>query len=142
MEYYFNLIFEGVSLVNTTSETEIYEQMMRIGKEDAVIGISFPRYSKMAVKALRFASDRGAKVIALTDSMDSPLVPPSNHVLLARSDMASIVDSLVAPLSVVNALIVAIALRKKQEVIATFDQLEQIWDEYEVYEKVEENMIE
>ncbi len=142
LEYYFNLIFEGVSLVNTTSETEIYEQMMRIGKEDAVIGISFPRYSKMAVKALRFASDRGAKVIALTDSMDSPLVPPSNHVLLARSDMASIVDSLVAPLSVVNALIVAIALRKKQEVIATFDQLEQIWDEYEVYEKVEENMIE
>ena len=128
--------------MNTTSETEIYEQMMRIGKEDAVIGISFPRYSKMAVKALRFASDRGAKVIALTDSMDSPLVPPSNHVLLARSDMASIVDSLVAPLSVVNALIVAIALRKKQEVIATFDQLEQIWDEYEVYEKVEENMIE
>lgn len=140
--YYFNLIFEQVSLVNTTSETEIYEQMMRISKEDAVIGISFPRYSKMAVKALRFASDRGAKVIALTDSMASPLVPPSNHVLLARSDMASIVDSLVAPLSVVNALIVAIALRKKEEVIETFDQLERIWDEYEVYEKVEENMVE
>ena len=140
--YYFNLIFEQVSLVNTTSETEIYEQMMRISKEDAVIGISFPRYSKMAVKALRFASDRGAKVIALTDSMASPLVPPSNHVLLARSDMASIVDSLVAPLSVVNALIVAIALRKKEEVIETFYQLERIWDEYEVYEKVEENMVE
>ena len=140
--YYFNLIFEQVSLVNTTSETEIYEQMMRISKEDAVIGISFPRYSKMAVKALRFASDRGAKVIALTDSMASPLVPPSNHVLLARSDMASIVDSLVAPLSVVNALIVAIALRKKEEVIETFDQLERIWDEYEVYETVEENMVE
>ena len=128
--YYFNLIFEQVSLVNTTSETEIYEQMMRIS------------YSKMAVKALRFASDRGAKVIALTDSMASPLVPPSNHVLLARSDMASIVDSLVAPRSVVNALIVAIALRKKEEVIETFDQLERIWDEYEVYEKVEENMVE
>ena len=140
--YYFNLIFEEVSLVNTTSETEIYEQMMRVGKEDAVIGISFPRYSKMAVKALHFASDRGAKVIALTDSMASPLIPPSDHILLARSDMASIVDSLVAPLSVVNALIVAIALHKKEEVIETFDQLERIWDEYEVYEKVEENMVE
>ena len=81
-------------------------------------------------------------MIALTDSMASPLIPPSDHILLARSDMASIVDSLVAPLSVVNALIVAIALHKKEEVIETFDQLERIWDEYEVYEKVEENMVE
>ena len=81
-------------------------------------------------------------MIALTDSMASPLIPPSDHILLARSDMASIVDSLVAHLSVVNALIVAIALHKKEEVSETFDQLERIWDEYEVYEKVEENMVE
>lgn len=140
--YYFNLIFERVAVVSTTSETEIYEQMMRIGEEDVVIGISFPRYSKMAVKAMGFASDSGAKVIALTDSLMSPLVPPSNHVLLARSDMASVVDSLVAPLSVVNALIVATALRKKEEITSTFDRLEQIWEQYEVYEKVEENIVE
>ncbi len=140
--YYFNLIFERVAVVSATSETEIYEQLMRIGEEDVVIGISFPRYSKMAVKAMGFASDSGATVIALTDSLMSPLVPPSNHVLLARSDMASVVDSLVAPLSVVNALIVATALRKKEEITSTFDRLEQIWEQYEVYEKVEENIVE
>lgn len=140
--YYFNLIFERVAVVSATSETEIYEQLMRIGEEDVVIGISFPRYSKMAVKAMGFASDSGATVIALTDSLMSPLAPPSNHVLLARSDMASVVDSLVAPLSVVNALIVATALRKKEEITSTFDRLEQIWEQYEVYEKVEENIVE
>ena len=140
--FYFSLIFENVKVVSTTSEAEIYEQMLRIDNKDIVIGISFPRYSKRAVKAMKFASDRGAGVIALTDSMMSPLVQPADHVLLARSDMASVVDSLVAPLSLINALIVATALRKKEEVSNTFQHLEQIWDEYEVYEKVEENVAE
>lgn len=139
LSYYFSLIFENVALVTSTSETEIYEQLMRVDSHDVVIGISFPRYSKMAVKAMKFASDRGAQVIALTDSMMSPLAQPSDYVLLARSDMASMVDSLVAPLSLINALIVATALRKKDEVTAIFEQLERIWDAYEVYEKVEEN---
>lgn len=140
--YYFNLIFENVSVLTATSEAEIYEQMFRIEPDDCVLGISFPRYSKMAVKAMRFACDRGAQVVALTDSMMSPLVQPADHVLLARSDMASVVDSLVAPLSLINALIVATALRKKEEVSATFTRLEQIWEQYEVYEKVEENTLE
>lgn len=140
--YYFSLIFENVSILTAASEAEIYEQMFRIEPDDCVIGISFPRYSKMAVKAMRFACDRGARVIALTDSMMSPLVQPADHVLLARSDMASVVDSLVAPLSLINALIVATALRKKEEVSTTFSRLEQIWEQYEVYEKVEENTLE
>lgn len=140
--YYFSLIFENVSILTAASEAEIYEQMFRIEPDDCVIGISFPRYSKMAVKAMRFACDRGARVIALTDSMMSPLVQPADHVLLARSDMASVVDSLVAPLSLINALIVATALRKKEEVSVTFSRLEQIWEQYEVYEKVEENTLE
>lgn len=140
--YYFSLIFENVSVLTATSEAEIYEQMFRIEPDDCVIGISFPRYSKMAVKAMRFACDRGAHVVALTDSMMSPLVQPADHVLLARSDMASVVDSLVAPLSLINALIVATALRKKEEVSMTFTRLEQIWEQYEVYEKVEENTLE
>ena len=137
--YYFHLIFEEVQIVNTASAAEVYEQMLRVGEGDAVIGISFPRYSKRAVKALEFAADRGARVIALTDSMISPLVQPADYVLLARSDMASIVDSLVAPLSLINALVVATALKKKEEVSDIFQRLEEIWDQYEVYEKVEEN---
>lgn len=138
MAYYFNLIFDDVQLVNSTSEAEVFEQMIRVGKEDAVIGISFPRYSKRAVKALRFASSRGAKVVAITDSLLSPLAEPAEFLLLARSEMASFVDSLVAPLSLINALIVASAIQKKDEVKDVFHSLETIWDEYGVYEKVDE----
>lgn len=137
--YYFNLIFDDVTVVNVISESEIFEKMLRVGEQDAVIGISFPRYSSSAAKALRFASNQKARVIAITDSESSPLVPWSQLVLLARSDMVSIVDSLVAPLSLVNALIVAVALKKKNEICERFSQLEQIWDQYAVYEKVEEN---
>ncbi len=136
--YYFSLIFENVKVVNTTSETEMYEQLFRVNENDVIIGISFPRYSRCAVKAMEFASDCGACVIGMTDSMISPLVKPSNYILLARSDMASVVDSLVAPLSLINALIVATALKKKAEVTDTFRQLEHIWDQYNVYEKIEE----
>lgn len=133
LAYYFELIFGNVRVVSTTSKAQIYEELFRIGSDDAIIGISFPRYSSTAVEAMKFASDRGAGVIALTDSMVSPLVEPADYVLLARSDMASIVDSLVAPLSLINALIVATVLVKKDDVISTFDNLEKVWDEYGVY---------
>ena len=138
LNYYFNLLFENVQLVNSTSEAEIFEQMIRVNEKDALIGISFPRYSRKAVKAMNFASDRGAKVIAITDSALSPLAEPADFLLLAHSDMASIVDAVVAPFSLINALIVTIALKKKDEVTDVFYRLENIWDEYGVYEKVDE----
>lgn len=142
LSYYFNLIFENVKLVNLTSEAEIFEQMIHVGENDAVIGISFPRYSRKAVKAMHFASDRGANVIAITDSMLSPLAEPAEFVLMARSDMASFVDSLAAPLSLINALIVTTAIKKKDEVVDSFNKLENIWDEYGVYEKVDDKQSE
>ena len=137
LAYYFSLIFENVKQVNASSEAEIFEQMLRVNEHDTVIGISFPRYSKKAVKALQFASKRGARVIALTDSAVSPIAEPADYVLLAKSDMASIVDSLVAPLSMINALVVTTALKKRDEVTKVFSSLENIWEDYGVYEKVD-----
>ena len=136
--FYFNLIFENVTLVNTASASEIFEQLLRVKKGDVVIGVSFPRYSKRTVKAMEFAHDRGASVVAITDSDTSPLAAIADHALLAKSDMASFVDSLVAPLSMVNALIVAVSRRKNSDLAQIFGELERIWDEYDVYEKVEE----
>ena len=115
----------------------LFEQMVRIGKEDVIIGISFPRYSMRTLKALEFANNRSAKVITLTDSVHSPMNLYSSCNLIADSDMASILDSLVAPLSVINALIVALCMRKQDEVADTLEKLEQIWDEYQVYENDE-----
>ena len=135
--FYFNYMFDNVRLVNTSSASEMFEQIVRVQAGDVVIGISFPRYSSRTVKALKFSSDRGATVIAVTDSMTSPLTPHATHVLLARSDMVSLVDSLVAPLSLVNALIVAVGRKKEKELSETFTELERIWDEYDVYEKAE-----
>lgn len=140
LSYYLNFIVENTVLVNVTSAEEIFEQMIRINEDDTVIGISFPRYSTKAVKALEFASSRGAKVIAITDSAVSPLAESADYLLLARSDMVSFVDTLVAPLSLINALIVAVAVKKKDEVADLFRKLEEIWDAYEVYEKVEEKL--
>jgi DNA-binding MurR/RpiR family transcriptional regulator len=142
LSYYFNLIFENVLLVQSTSEGEIFEQMIRIDERDVVIGISFPRYSRKAVKAMNFAHKRGATVVAITDSAFSPLAKEADNLLLARSDIASIVDSLVAPLSLINALIVTTALKKSGEVTQVFKKLEDIWDEYGVYEKVDDKSIE
>ena len=136
--FYFNLIFENVTLVNTTSASEIFEQLLRVKKGDVVIGVSFPRYSKRTVKAMEFAHDRGASVVAITDSVTSPLAAIADHALLAKSDMAFFVDSLVAALSMVNALIVAVSRRKNSDLAQIFGELERIWDEYDVYEKVEE----
>ena len=135
--FYFNLIFDNVRHVQTTLASEMFEQMLRVGEGDVVIGISFPRYSTRTVRAMEFARDQGATVVAVTDSELSPLYDTANYRLLAKSDMASFVDSLVAPLSIINALIVAVGRKKEVEVTATFERLEQIWDEYEVYEKVE-----
>ena len=117
--------------------SDMFEQMLRVGEGDVVIGISFPRYSTRSVRAMEFARDQGATVIAITDSEMSPLYDTSSYRLLAKSDMASFADSLVAPLSIINALIVAVGRKKSAEVTATFERLERIWDEYQVYEKVE-----
>ena len=140
LSYYLNYIVENVIQINVSSTEEIYEQLIRIDENDAIIGISFPRYSKRAVKALDFASQRGAKVVAITDSDLSPLSDSADYLLLARSDMASFVDTLVAPLSLINALIVEVATKKKEDVAELFRKLEDIWDTYEVYEKVEEKI--
>ena len=138
ISYYLKLLLENVILVQSTSEAEIFEQMIRIDEGDVVIGISFPRYSKKAVKALNFARKSGAKVVAITDSTLSPLAEPADYLLLARSDIASIVDSLCAPLSLINALIVTISMKRKKDAEETFTKLEHLWDEYNVYEKVDE----
>ncbi len=135
--FYMNLMFDNVRLVHTTSVSEMFEQIVRVGPGDVVVGISFPRYSSRTVKAMRFCHDTGATVVALTDSRQSPIAASADHILVAESDMISLVDSLVAPLSLVNALIVAISRRKDQEMAHTFEELERVWDEYEVYEKVE-----
>ena len=141
LSFYLNLICPNVTAVTTNSSSEIFEQLIRIGEEDVIIGISFPRYSMRTLKALEFASNRKAKVITLTDSVHSPMTLYSSCNLIARSDMASIVGSLVAPLSVVNALVVALCMKKQKEVISTLETLEQIWDEYQVYSKDELNMV-
>jgi len=136
---YFHYIFDNVVLVDTSSSSELFEQILRIGPEDVFIAVSFPRYSKKTVQAVQYCHNRGATVVAITDSQLSPVAENANRVLLARSDMASFVDSLVAPLSIVNALIVSIGLKKRDEVADTFQRLEGIWDEYNVYEKADLN---
>ncbi len=141
LSFYLNLICENVTVINSNGSSEIFEQLIRINEEDVIIGISFPRYSMRTLKALEFASNRKAKVITLTDSIHSPINLYSSCNLIARSDMASIVDSLVAPLSLINALVVALCMKKQEEVITTLETLEQIWDEYQVYNSDELNQI-
>lgn len=137
LAFYLNLIFPDVVLLNTTSSAEVFEQMIRISGDDVIIGISFPRYSMRTLKALEFANSRSAKIISITDSINSPMNLYSSCNLIAKSDMASIVDSLVAPLSVINALIVSLCMRKQDDVTKNLEELEQIWDEYQVYESDE-----
>lgn len=141
LSFYLNLVCENVTLVNTNSSSEIFEQLIRINEEDVIVGISFPRYSMRTLKALEFASNRKAKVITLTDSVHSPMNLYSSCNLIARSDMASIVDSLVAPLSVINALVVALCMKKQREVVTTLETLEKIWGEYQVYSNDELNQV-
>lgn len=137
LSFYLSLMLDGVIHLNTTNPSEIFEQMVRINEDDVIIGISFPRYSKRTLKALEFAKNRKAKVISITDSQNSPINKYSNCILLAKSDMASIADSLVAPLSLINALIVAICMERQQEVKNTLLSLEDIWNKYNFYENDE-----
>lgn len=141
LHFYLNMIRGGVVLLKTTSVSETFEQMIRINEKDCFVGISFPRYSMRTLKAMEFASDRNAKVVALTDSVNSPMCLYSSCNLLARSDMVSIVDSLVAPLSVINALVVALCLRCPQAVKKNLEMLEETWNNYQVYLNDEINFI-
>ncbi len=137
LSFYFNHIFDNSRLVQTSSTSEIFEQLLRVGPGDVLVAISFPRYSRRTVNAAKFSKDRGAQVISITDCEDSPLAQYADILMMARSDMASFVDSLVAPMSLINALIVAIGLKKSDEVSKTYSSLEHIWEEYNVYEKAD-----
>ena len=139
LHFYLHLIFENVTLVTTNSAGDILESILRIGPGDVLVGISFPRYSQSTVKGVRYAHDRGADVVSITDSELSPLYPLSSVALMARSDMISFVDSLVAPFSLLNALIVAAGHRKNADIAQIFDRLENIWDEYGVFGQSDES---
>ena len=133
--YYLNYMFNNVHIVSGFGTVEMFEKIVGVNSEDVVIAFSFPRYSSTATKGAQYCRSAGATVIGITDNRLSPLGSNSDHVLIAKSDMVSLVDSLVAPLSVINALIVAIASKKEKELARTFENLERIWDEYDVYEK-------
>jgi DNA-binding MurR/RpiR family transcriptional regulator len=141
LSFYLNMILDNVVQIHTNSSTEIFEQLIHINQEDVIVGISFPRYSMRTLKALEFANNRNAKVITLTDDIHAPINLYSSCNLVARSDMVSIVDSLVAPLSIINALVVALCMKRKNEVIQTLEELEMIWNEYQINNKDEMNYI-
>ena len=128
------MIFDNVRLLDASSADEIYAQIMNVSEGDVIVAISFPRYSRKLITAVNFAKDSGATVIALTDSHSSPIASFADNLLVARSDMASFADSLIAPLSVINALVVAVARKKQDELRIRLHQLEKIWDEYNVYD--------
>lgn len=135
--FYFNLLFGNVKMLHESPTSEVFELVMRVSPEDVIIGISFPRYSKRTIKTLRLCKTMGATIIGITDSKSSPVAKIADVSLLAKSDMVSFVDSLVAPLSLINALIVAVGNETNEKLNYTFEELERIWDEYEVYEKAE-----
>lgn len=135
--YYLNYMFEDVRVVTGASESEMFEKIVHVVPQDAVVGISFPRYSTATSKALQYCASAGAQIIALTDGETAPIAQSADYLLTAKSDMVSLVDSLVAPMSLINALIVAVASRRRQEVTKTLDSLERVWDRYGVYEKVD-----
>lgn len=131
--FYLNMMFEEVHVVRTNSASEIFEQLMRIGSEDVLIGISFPRYSMRTVKAMELANNRSARVISITDSIHSPLNLYSSCNLICKSEMASVVDSLTAPLSVINALIVSLCLKNQDQLKQSIETLEDLYEDYQVY---------
>ena len=135
--YYLNYMFNNVHTITGCGTSEMFEKIVGIDNRDVVIAFSFPRYSSATTKGAQYCRSTGATVIGITDNRESPLGQASDHVLCAKSDMVSLVDSLVAPLSVVNALIVAIASKRQKELHRTFESLERIWDQYNVYEKQE-----
>ncbi|MBU3180943.1 MurR/RpiR family transcriptional regulator [Clostridium psychrophilum] len=132
LAFYLNLILDNVKVV-AYGVSDIFEQMLNVDEQDIVIGIGFPRYTTRTIEALAFAKSKNANVIAITDSLLSPLAAKADYTLIAQSNMASFVDSLVAPLSVINALIIAVGLREKEKISRTFSTLEDIWEEYQVY---------
>lgn len=135
LSYNLSLIFDNVKFINPTSSSEVFEQMYSIGESDTLIAFSFPRYSSKMVNAVKYARQNGAEVVVFTDSDNSPLAEYANYILTAQSDMASFMDSLVAPLSIINAIVVEITRRREREITDRFDKLEKIWDEYDVYAK-------
>ena len=137
LNFYLRNMFDTVRLVGSTSTSEMFEQLLRVGKEDVVIGISLPRYSSRTVKLLQYAHDSGATVVTITDKPEAPGGKVADLVLCAKSNMVSFVDSLVAPMSVVNALIVSVGLQQEDSVAKTYEDLERIWDEYDAFERVE-----
>lgn len=139
MNFYLKMVYDNVVLITSASSSEEFENIFKIKKEDVCIAISFPRYSKQVVTTLEYARDKGAKIIAVTDSDSSPIAPLATYLLKAKSNMASFTDSLVAPLSLINALIVEATVGKRDEVLGTFAELESIWDKYDVYEKTEDS---
>lgn len=134
MGFYLNLLLDNIRLVHDTSVSEVYEQVFRIHEGDVFIGISYPRYSSRTVKAMQFAKTTGATVIGITDGENSPLVGLADINLFAKSDMVSFLDSLVAPMSLINALIVSVGIHCRDKLSETFRTLEDIWSEYEVYD--------
>ena len=135
LSYNLSLIFDNVKLVVPTSSAEVFEQMYSVGADDVVIAFSFPRYSSKMVNGIRFARQKDAKVVVFTDSEVSPIAEYANCLLIAQSDMASFMDSLVAPLSIINAIVIEITSRREKEITERFDSLEKLWDEYEIYAK-------
>ena len=133
--FYLHLIFDNVRLIKTTGGDDIFEQIMNVKEGDVFIGISFPRYSKNTIKALEYAERNGASVIGITDSKNSPVASVSDICLVAESDTTSFVDSLTAPFSLINALVVSVGIKNHERVRTNFERLEKIWDEYEVYNK-------
>ena len=132
-------MFNNVHVITSSGASEIFEKIVGVNSKDVVIAFSFPRYSAATAKGAEYCRTTGATVIGCTDSYLSPLGQCCDHVLLAKSDMLSLVDSLVAPLSLVNALLVALAAGREQILGKTFDALEKVWDEYNVYEKRVDN---
>lgn len=138
LDHSLRMIFGNVRFVQTSSGAEVFEQMFNINEKDTLIAISFPRYSKRIIKATEYAHKQGADIICLTDSVESPLAASADQLLVAQSDMASFVDSLVAPLSVINALVVAVSRACQDQVTERLRQLEVIWDEYDIYDKTQQ----
>ena len=134
LSYSLRMVFDNVRMIQSTSGSEVFEQMLSIGEHDVLVAISFPRYSNRVVTAVEYAHRAGADVIALTDSPSSPIAAYANQLLTAQSDMASFMDSLVAPLSIINALIVALSRKRQAELTERLRHLEQIWEDYEVYD--------
>ena len=136
MGFYFDLLFSNSRVISESPDSEVFEQIVRLSEGDVLIAISFPRYSRRTIKAMQYARDVGANIIAITDGMTSPLAELADITLCARSDMISFLDTLVAPLSLVNALIVAVSEKAPGDLYDNFERLESIWDEYGVYEQL------